>query len=205
MYWQRTGFNQALVHNLRGIDGTSRPPRSRRSISRAWPSQAATRPTSLSTAAPAGSSSTDTPGRSASPALSVASRASRRSAAPAVARPPRPGRPAGCTRTEGPGRASDGRGGGVGKASARCLRRLAGDQAGSAEAFPARGRGIGHVGIFLQAPAHVAAAGHRAAAEPGTRPSACAGRRAPRFVYPDGEGATSCRLRGNRRIPPGGP
>jgi hypothetical protein len=60
------------------------------------------------------------------------------------------------------------------------------------------------VGIFFQALADVAAAGHCAAAEPGTRPPACAGRGAPRFVCPDGQGTAPCRLRGHRGIPSGG-
>jgi len=62
-----------------------------------------------------------------------------------------------------------------------------------------------HVGIFLQAPPDVAAAGHRAAADPGARPSPGASRRAPRPVHPNSEGATPGRLRSHRGIPADGP
>ena len=57
---------------------------------------------------------------------------------------------------------------------------LARDKAGSAGApCGRRRRDPEHVGIFLQAPADVAAAGHRPAADPGARASPGAGRRAP--------------------------
>src|ERR1700722_5295966 len=65
---------------------------------------------------------------------------------------------------------------------ANCLAR---DKAGSAGHLAGTTKGPEHVGIFLQAPANVAAAGHRPAADPGARPPPGGGRRAPRSVYPD--------------------
>src|SRR5580704_7687233 len=65
--------------------------------------------------------------------------------------------------------------------SKRLGRWLARDKAGSAVAPRGgrRRRDPEHVGIFLQAPADVAAAGYRPAADPGARASPGAGRRAP--------------------------